>query len=59
MFVTVKSNRLAVALEILSRSFPVAKKDLIRHKPQLQELPGGIVDVDYKVHLGLRSSNLA
>ncbi len=46
VLVAVEGHRLAVALEVVPGGFAVGEEGLVRHKPQLQQLTGGIIDID-------------
>ena len=46
MFIAVKRQRLAVALEIMARGFAVGKETLTLDEPQFEQLPAGIVNED-------------
>jgi hypothetical protein len=52
VFVAVEGQWLAIALQIVSSSFTVGKEGLLRHKPQLHQLAGGIVDEHQQGTLG-------
>ncbi len=52
MFVAVEGHRFAVPLEIVPSGFTIGKKGLVRHKPQLQQLPVASSMNTSKVHFG-------
>ena len=44
MLVTVERDWFAVAFEIMPGGFCISEEAFVRHKPQLEQLPGGIID---------------